>query len=242
MYWNNNNHAQNRENFCEYTKQCSNIFINFRWRNATRSSIPLRPSTTWSWTRQAPPGASRKPSARHPSHPRSGSTVYTCWPDLEKNKHADRNYERWERLVADNYCVWSLNMLNPFATGELYMRQLFQCLKWYAGSERVKQEKLKIQTWLRVLQARHTPRRARGHVPQLLKQKRWFLQFLNNNRTSRWCYYHMISIFNQELYDFDERWIERDSTLKKAVQGCRKTFTQKVIIISTFLSTINQSA
>ena len=28
--------------------------------------------------------------------------------------------------------------INPFATGDAYMRQLFNCLQWYAGSERVK--------------------------------------------------------------------------------------------------------
>ena len=27
--------------------------------------------------------------------------------------------------------------INPFATGDAYMRQLFHCLQWYAGSERV---------------------------------------------------------------------------------------------------------
>ena len=29
--------------------------------------------------------------------------------------------------------------INPFATGDAYMRQLFHCLQWYAGSERVDQ-------------------------------------------------------------------------------------------------------
>ena len=28
--------------------------------------------------------------------------------------------------------------INPFATGDAYMPQLFHCLQWYAGSERVK--------------------------------------------------------------------------------------------------------
>ena len=28
--------------------------------------------------------------------------------------------------------------INPFTTGDAYMRQLFHCLQWYAGSERVK--------------------------------------------------------------------------------------------------------
>ena len=28
-------------------------------------------------------------------------------------------------------------LINPFATGDAYMRQLFHCLQWYAGSERV---------------------------------------------------------------------------------------------------------
>ena len=30
--------------------------------------------------------------------------------------------------------------LNPFATVDVYMRQLFHCLQWYAGSKRVKQK------------------------------------------------------------------------------------------------------
>ena len=29
--------------------------------------------------------------------------------------------------------------INPFATSDVYMQQLFHCLQWYAGSERVKQ-------------------------------------------------------------------------------------------------------
>ena len=29
-------------------------------------------------------------------------------------------------------------MFNPFATGDAYMRQLFNCLQWYAGNETVK--------------------------------------------------------------------------------------------------------
>ena len=28
-------------------------------------------------------------------------------------------------------------MFNPFATGDAYMRELFHCLQWYAGNERV---------------------------------------------------------------------------------------------------------
>ena len=28
-------------------------------------------------------------------------------------------------------------LFNPFATGDAYMRQLFHCLQWYTGSERV---------------------------------------------------------------------------------------------------------
>ena len=32
--------------------------------------------------------------------------------------------------------------LYPFATSDAYMRQLFHCLQWYAGSERVKQSSL----------------------------------------------------------------------------------------------------
>ena len=35
---------------------------------------------------------------------------------------------------------------NPFATGDAYMCQLFHCLQWYAGSERVKDVPLKIFT------------------------------------------------------------------------------------------------
>ena len=35
--------------------------------------------------------------------------------------------------------------INPFATGDAYMRQLFHCLQWYAGSERVK---TKMIIWL----------------------------------------------------------------------------------------------
>ena len=31
-----------------------------------------------------------------------------------------------------------LMFFNPFDTGDAYMRQLFHCLQWYAGSERVK--------------------------------------------------------------------------------------------------------
>ena len=34
--------------------------------------------------------------------------------------------------------LWSQIYVNPFATGDVYMRQLFHCLQWYAGSERVK--------------------------------------------------------------------------------------------------------
>ena len=32
--------------------------------------------------------------------------------------------------------------MNPFATGDVYMRQLYHCLQWYAGSKRVKLKKL----------------------------------------------------------------------------------------------------
>ena len=31
-----------------------------------------------------------------------------------------------------------LVIINPFATSDAYMRQLFHCLQWYTGSERVK--------------------------------------------------------------------------------------------------------
>ena len=31
----------------------------------------------------------------------------------------------------------SIASINPFATSDAYMRQLFYCLQWYAGSERV---------------------------------------------------------------------------------------------------------
>ena len=36
-----------------------------------------------------------------------------------------------------NEDIQSLDFFNPFATGDAYMRQLFHCLQWYAGSERV---------------------------------------------------------------------------------------------------------
>ena len=39
--------------------------------------------------------------------------------------------------------------LNPFATDDAYMRQLFHCLQWYAGSERVKDENYCVYSvWL----------------------------------------------------------------------------------------------
>ena len=39
----------------------------------------------------------------------------------------------------NSYCCWILQFIfNPFATGDAYMRQLFHCLQWYTGSERVK--------------------------------------------------------------------------------------------------------
>ena len=37
-------------------------------------------------------------------------------------------------------------MFNPFATGDTYMRQLFHCLQWYAGNERVKQNNNNINS------------------------------------------------------------------------------------------------
>ena len=36
-----------------------------------------------------------------------------------------------------------LHYFNPFATRHAYMRQLFHCLQWYAGSERVKIRKFR---------------------------------------------------------------------------------------------------
>ena len=43
-------------------------------------------------------------------------------------------YFGWNHLVNLNQ-----NLFNPFATGDAYMPTLFQCLQWYAGSERVKE-------------------------------------------------------------------------------------------------------
>ena len=36
--------------------------------------------------------------------------------------------------------------INPFATGDVYMRQLFHCLQWYVGSERVNNNNIYLDT------------------------------------------------------------------------------------------------
>ena len=53
-----------------------------------------------------------------PGH--AGFTLSDVWMRPSQTKRAVRKF------------------VNPFATGDSYMRQLFHCLQWYAGSERVK--------------------------------------------------------------------------------------------------------
>ena len=42
--------------------------------------------------------------------------------------------------------LYSRHYVNPFATGDAYMRQLFHCIQWYAGSKRVKLDPLSFPT------------------------------------------------------------------------------------------------
>ena len=42
--------------------------------------------------------------------------------------------------ASENYIVIFHSIINPFTTRHAYMHQLFHCLQWYAGSERVKHQ------------------------------------------------------------------------------------------------------
>ena len=52
-----------------------------------------------------------------------------------------RNHGNWKKLIYFLFLDQSIHynncLLNPFATGDAYMCQLFHCLQWYVGSERV---------------------------------------------------------------------------------------------------------
>ena len=54
-----------------------------------------------------------------------------CWTDIKSKKI--------KKLFTEQ--ITKIN-INPFATGDAYMRPLFRCLQWYAGSERVNKDKI----------------------------------------------------------------------------------------------------
>ena len=77
----------------------------------------------------------------------------TAWPWLDEITLQNESVTEKSRLLLSEIITWwasqtlSLSIkiyivqnasINPFATGDVYMRQLFHCLEWYAGSERVK--------------------------------------------------------------------------------------------------------
>ena len=56
------------------------------------------------------------------------------------NLHLTKVIFTWKYHFENTKSNFLCNEINPFAsTGDAYMRQLFHCLQWYAGSERVKE-------------------------------------------------------------------------------------------------------